>query len=60
MEQKEKNRFIDLSLPKTQNVYHGPKNNVKPSHDITYNALHPHNPTQMTDRPSQPFIHDQK
>jgi hypothetical protein len=49
-----------ISLDYTQNVYYEPKNNVQPSHDITHNALHPHDPTQMTHRPSQPFILDQK
>jgi hypothetical protein len=61
-----KSRKIDfwtsasISLPYTQTVYHGPKNNVQPSHDITHNALDPHDPTKMTHRPSQPLIHDQK
>ena len=34
-----------ISLPYTQTVYYGPKNNVQPSHDITHNAPHPHDPT---------------
>ena len=49
-----------ISLPHTQNVYHGQKINVQPSHAITHNALNPHDPTQMTHRPSQPLFHDQK
>jgi hypothetical protein len=49
-----------ISLPYTQTVYHGPNNNVQPSYDITHNALHPHDPTQRTHRPSQLLIHDLK
>jgi hypothetical protein len=47
-----------ISLPSTQNAYHGPKNNIQPSQDITHNALHPmtphkwptgyHSPSSMT------------
>jgi hypothetical protein len=33
-----------ISLPYTQNIYHGPKNIVQPSHDITHNVIHLHDP----------------
>jgi hypothetical protein len=42
-----------ISLSYTQ---YGPKINVQLSHDITPNVFHPHDPTQMTHRPSQPSM----
>jgi hypothetical protein len=60
---KPKKSFLDLSLYNPSlhtKCISRAKNNVQPSHDITHNALHPYHLTQMTHRPSQPLIHDQK